>query len=177
MDHIKLLLEPSSLTQLLTSQETIMVYGREDPTNTFQPQMSGYLVYIIFEWVNCQLEWSHRTSLGRFVDGLYDCTNSSLIVFIFSIVPIEKPYPLLSFTFACPVLDEIWNFRYIDELHIVNMSVYLPLQHHPWREASNTHSLWPWSMVFTVLFHPIRKGNWRQAVIAFGLRWVAALTF
>lgn len=123
MLNVKLFLKSSRLTDLLTCEEGIMVDRRKYPSYTFQTQKSCYLIHFVFEAVNQKLCRTHLPLLRGLIDGLDNRSYSSLVVDIFGVVTVDKPYSLFGFAFACPILDNIGYFRDVQEFNIVNMSL------------------------------------------------------
>lgn len=96
---------------------------------------------------------------------------------IFSIIAIKIGDSLLLMLPWEPILHEILNLGDIHELHIVHMTIFLPLDDHIGRNTFITHSFRIRFMIFAGLINLITYSGWREAVVALDLDWMYSLAF
>lgn len=90
-------------------------------------------------------------SAGLFglIECLHDDSDTTLIVWVFSIVTVEKGNTLLLVFAGDPILDEVLNLCDVHELHVIDMTVLLPFDDHIGRNTFVTHSFGVSFMVLT----------------------------
>lgn len=107
-------------------EESVVVCLCDDPSDTLQRQAFCNLIYFILEGVFQELEIVVATLLLWLVYCFYDGTDTTLVVWVLSVVTIEKTYTLFgSVLHIDPVLDKVANILDIHELHVVQMAVFL----------------------------------------------------
>jgi hypothetical protein len=106
--------------------------------------------------------------LIRFVDGLNNDPDTSLVVRIFSIISIQISNSLLSSMFLLnPVLYKVLNLADVHKLNVVNMSVFLSFDNNVWWNALVTHGLRVGFVIFAFLINFISDLRWWKTVVAF----------
>lgn len=142
-----------------------MVGLGEHPSNSFQSQACYYRLK---KWIFLRLDNLKSTissTLKWFIDCLHNNTNTSFIVRILSVITIQISYSLLFMLTGQPILYKILYLRSIHKLHIIHMSVLLPLDNYIRRNAFVAHSLWIGFVVFASSVHFVPYlGRWKTVV-------------
>lgn len=169
MGNSILFLESSSHSEFFLIHDCIMVSFCIDPSNSFKWQSIGNhigLVSVFSSFLDSKIVIG--SYLIRFVDGLNNDPDTSLVVRIFSIISIQISNSLLSSMFLLnPVLYKVLNLADVHKLNVVNMSVFLSFDNNVWWNALVTHGLRVGFVIFAFLINFISDLRWWKTVVAF----------
>ena len=87
-------------------------------------------------WVVHFDEAIHFTDLGWIIDALNVDTHSERVVGILAEVPIQVAASLFSAATASPVIHELLQLLEIHEADVINVSVFLSIEHYSGRHAA-----------------------------------------
>jgi len=127
-----------------------MIDGCEYPSDFLQRQWLSNNVDLSFMRILQQVKSRNITDLGRLINRFDNSSNSSLVIGIFSVIPIKESHFLLRMRGLSPRLDKTAHIFYIHELCKINVSVWLSVDNNIRRQAFIAHSLWPRFMVLTL---------------------------
>lgn len=112
-----------------------------------------------------------------FIQSLNNHSDTSFVVRIFSIVAIKKADPLLLVFARQPIPHKILDLSNIHKLHIIDMTILLPLDDHIGRHAFVTHSFGVGFMASAAFVDLVADSGGRETVVAFNLGGVHSFAF
>lgn len=155
-----------------------MVCLSVNPSNSFQRQSVGNEVSSVSSCrIVLDLEITVSSYLIWLVNGLDNNSDTTFIIWIFSIITVQVTDSLLGSVFLLnPIFYKILNLTNVHELNIIDMSVLLPLDDNVWWNTFVTHGLWVGFMVLAFCVHLISNLRRWKAVVTFNVTWMNSFT-
>ena len=150
-----------------------------NPAHSFEGKsVRNKVSSMCFGRVFFNLEITVSTDLVRFINSLNNHSDTALVMGILCVVSIQITNSLFSSVFFLnPILDKVLDLTYVHELNVIDMSVFLSLDDHIWRNALVTHSFRVWFMVFAFYIHFVSDLRGWKTVVALYIAWMHTFTF
>ena len=107
-----------------------MIDLREDSTDAFKSECVCDHVDFVQSWVIHLDEAIHFTDLWRVIDALDVDAHAQRVVRILAEVPIQVAASLFSAATPAPVIHELLQLLEIHEADVINVSVFLSIEHY-----------------------------------------------
>jgi hypothetical protein len=175
MGDTVLLLELRSHPGQFFTHDDIMIGLGEDPPHSFKSESVHYSCQVGPFFTLEDFEAIVGAGLFGLVQCLHDDPDTALVMRVFCVVAVEEGDTLLLVFAGHPVFDEILDLGDVHELHVIDVTVLLPLDDHIGRDTFVAHSLGVWLVVLTGAIYLVAHTRGRQAVIALDISRVHSL--